>query len=117
MPTLFVLASDGTWEERLDGRALTIGRNLGCDVWVRDVYVSQWHARVTVRGTSFYVEDLGSKNGTYVNGDRVTGPRRLRDCDVIRIGTCRLTFEDEPARVTRGSASRPRATPRVPPVR
>ena len=66
-------------------RSITIGRNEDCDIVLPDRQVSRYHARVQWRGDHFEVEDLGSKNGTHVNGADVIVPTSLHDGDEIRI--------------------------------
>ena len=70
---------------------VVIGRSRSCDVTLPIPSVSTRHARVGCRGEEFYVEDLGSTNGTYVNGVRV---RRctLYSNDVLRVGNAKLHF-------------------------
>ena len=70
-----------------------IGRAEACHVRLPDTYVSQFHAKVFARDGGWFVEDLGSTNGTYVNGIKVSEPRRLSQGDVIRIGETDLRFE------------------------
>ncbi len=71
---------------------LTIGRASGCAIAVPDdSYASQLHARVFVRDGNMYVEDLGSTNGTTVNGKQLTEARRLKNGDRIEVG--HTTFE------------------------
>ena len=53
---------------------LIIGRNSGCDVVIPDRQVSRQHARITKNGAVVMLEDLGSKNGTYLNGQVLTEP-------------------------------------------
>lgn len=65
---------------------ITIGRAPGCKVLVEDTYVSQLHARVFRRGTQVLLEDLGSTNGTFCNGKKVTGPIAVRKGDRIQVG-------------------------------
>ena len=66
---------------------LTVGRAGGCQVTLEgDNYVSQLHARVFRRDGQFYVEDLGSTNGTYVNRRKVTAPIAIRKGDRLQIG-------------------------------
>jgi hypothetical protein len=64
---------------------ITIGRNEDCDVVLPDRQVSRYHARVLWQGDRFVVEDLGSKNGTHVNGQEATAPIELQDGDEIQI--------------------------------
>ena len=69
------------------GDELTVGRAGGCQVALgEDSYVSQLHARVFRRDGQFYVEDLGSTNGTYVNRKKVTAPIVIRKGDRLQIG-------------------------------
>jgi FHA domain len=70
------------------GPEITIGRATGCAVSVPDdTYVSQLHARVFQRDGLTYVEDLGSTNGTYVNGMRVTTAVPVRRGDRVQVGS------------------------------
>lgn len=64
----------------------TIGRDEKNDVTVRDATVSRRHASITVVGTDYVLQDVGSTNGTYVNEARITAPRVLKPNDVILFG-------------------------------
>lgn len=64
---------------------LVVGRVEPCDVVIPDRQVSRSHARFTLSDEDVILEDLGSKNGTYCNGDRVKDPIILRDGDIIQI--------------------------------
>jgi pSer/pThr/pTyr-binding forkhead associated (FHA) protein len=68
----------------------TIGRGAGCELRIDDQYASAEHARLFGRNGSWYVEDLGSTNGTYVNEQRLASPAMLAPGDKIRIGTTTL---------------------------
>jgi pSer/pThr/pTyr-binding forkhead associated (FHA) protein len=68
------------------GQELTIGRADKCHVMLDDTYVSQVHARVFTRGESYFIEDLGSTNGTYLNRKRVGGATELQRGDRVKIG-------------------------------
>jgi DNA-binding winged helix-turn-helix (wHTH) protein len=70
-----------------------IGRKAEAAVFIDDVSVSREHARITV-GEGATLEDLGSKNGTFVNGDRITAPQALRNRDLIGAGSVTFTFHD-----------------------
>jgi len=63
-----------------------VGRNPGADIVIGAGYVSGRHARFTLMGQNLFVEDLGSTNGTAVNGQPITSPTALRDKDVVTIG-------------------------------
>jgi hypothetical protein len=65
---------------------LTLGRAAGCHVPIDDSYASQVHARVFQRDGTWYVEDLGSTNGTYLNRRRVAGPMVIKRRDRLQIG-------------------------------
>ncbi|HZP90809.1 MAG TPA: FHA domain-containing protein [Actinomycetota bacterium] len=69
---------------------LEVGRSDSCRVRVEDVYVSQVHAKIYGKNGAWYVEDLGSTNGTYVNDHRVTAPVEVHAGDVVRVGKTRL---------------------------
>jgi DNA-binding winged helix-turn-helix (wHTH) protein len=69
-----------------------LGRAPEAAVWLDSAGVSRRHARIIVEDDKAFLEDLGSKNGTFQNGSRVSGRRRLRDADEIRIGTVRVVF-------------------------
>jgi len=85
----------------LDQPRLTIGRSSDCDIFIDDVVVSTQHAvieQVDSAGTDaqidYYIHDLGSTNGTQVNGDAVSR-QKLSHNDVIRIGWVNFKFIDE----------------------
>lgn len=68
------------------GEELTMGRAGGCQVTIDDTYVSQLHARLFRREGQYYVEDLGSTNGTYLNKRKVTAPIAIRKGDRLQVG-------------------------------
>ena len=70
----------------------TIGRDADNGVCLESPRVSRRHARVVVRGARATLEDLGSKNGTFIGADRLDGPRELTPGDTIRIGPFLLVF-------------------------
>ena len=65
---------------------MTMGRAPGCTIVVDDTYVSQLHARVYRGDDGWYVEDIGSTNGTFLNGDQLTTGQRVRRGDRIQLG-------------------------------
>jgi pSer/pThr/pTyr-binding forkhead associated (FHA) protein len=71
---------------QLDG-STTIGRGVECELRLDDTYVSQQHARIFDRGDNWYVEDLGSTNGTFVNEQKLVAPAQLSPGDKVRVGT------------------------------
>ena len=92
-----------SWGEReitlAQGRNL-LGRTADCVIRVEAVSVSREHARIVVDRQEALIEDLDSKNGTFVNGARVTGTVTLQDGDEIRIGSVPLTFHANAAPLT-----------------
>lgn len=75
--------------------AMSLGRGRANDVVIAEDSVSRLHAALEARSGGWAVRDLGSRNGTFVNGERVLGDRALRDGDEIRIGITRLTFRPD----------------------
>ncbi len=72
---------------------MTLGRAAGCAVVVNDTFASQLHARIFRRDGSFYIEDLGSTNGTFLNRNRVHGPLLVDLRDRIQIGSVVLELQ------------------------
>jgi hypothetical protein len=80
--------------ERIDlFGGVTIGRAEEADVRIEDRFASGIHCRVHSRGNEYFVEDMNSTNGTYLNGADLNGESPLRDFDEIRIGDTVLRFE------------------------
>ena len=78
----------------LDSHPLTMGRGANNDVPIpTDEYASGRHARFEPRRDGVWIEDIGSTNGTFVNGIRLTRERKLVAGDVVRIGETDLRFE------------------------
>ena len=78
----------------LNSAQLTLGRGGQNDIALaKDEYVSARHARFEPRRDGVWIQDLGSTNGTYLNGVRLERPRRLTNGDVVRIGDTDLRFE------------------------
>lgn len=75
---------------------VTIGRDITNDIVINDPEVSRHHLRFTRGGGGFTMEDLGSTNGTFINGQRMTGSRPLRPGDMIGLGET-VTLAYEPA--------------------
>ena len=88
-PITVMVHADGTTKPRSMYLATNtvVGRGTECDLRLDDTFVSQEHARIFAKDGSWYVEDLGSTNGTFVNEQRLAAPAMLTSGDRIRVGT------------------------------
>jgi pSer/pThr/pTyr-binding forkhead associated (FHA) protein len=73
---------------------LVVGRSSQVDITIDDDKVSRRHAQLTVVADQWAIEDLGSTNGTSLNGDVLIGRRVLRDGDELRVGSTTIAFRD-----------------------
>ncbi len=76
-----------------DRPVVRLGRGSSNDVILQDSQASRQHAEISRQGDQYIIRDLGSTNGTYVNDERLTGPRPLRPGDRIRVGDTVLAYE------------------------
>lgn len=90
---LLLTTSSGTHVIPLDSTLLSIGRGLNNDIILEDARVSRNHAQLRYRSRRFWVTDLNSTNGTFVNGEPVA-ERALRDGDIVSLGGLELTFRE-----------------------
>ncbi|MGH2742318.1 MAG: FHA domain-containing protein [Thermoleophilaceae bacterium] len=95
-PRLEVVAAMGHQPgTRFDvGAGATLGRSDGADINVNDPFASSAHARIFQRGDFMYLEDMGSTNGTYLNGRQVRTTERLKVADTIRIGDTEYRYQE-----------------------
>src|SRR5215208_2200578 len=111
----------------LEGDQITIGRDSVNEVVINDAEISRRHARLTFQGGKYVLEDLGSTNGTFVNGQRLAGPRVLKSGEVVSFGEQivlvfeMITFNPDatmvsPRATVVPSVQRPIAPPPPPPV-
>lgn len=91
--------------------SITIGRVAGSDVVINDPEVSRRHASITWERGQPVIRDLGSTNGTFVNGVRLTGPQALRDGDTIGLGKVQLGFQCPALAGARPTVARPAPPP------
>lgn len=92
---------------------VTIGRGDGCTVRLPARNVSRRHARLLCAGGTLFVEDLGSRNGTFLNGERLRGRQRLRAGDRVRVGDETLILQEPSSEETLDLAP---AQPSPPPL-
>jgi hypothetical protein len=76
------------------GDGATLGRADSADVKVDDPFASSAHARIFSRGDFMYIEDMGSTNGTYLNGRQLKTAERLKVADKVRIGDTEYTYQE-----------------------
>ena len=76
------------------GEGATFGRSENADIRVDDAFASSAHARIFPRAEFMYLEDMGSTNGTYLNGRQVKTAERLKMADTIRIGDSEYRYEE-----------------------
>ena len=79
----------------LEKDEIVLGRHPDCDVTIEVGAVSRQHARIRIAGEDFTLEDLRSRNGTFLNGQEVKTPAKLRDGDLIRICDVEYQFHTE----------------------
>jgi len=71
-----------------------LGRAESAEIKIDDPYASNAHARIFPRGDFMHVEDMGSTNGTYLNGRQLRGAERLKVADVVRIGDTEYRYQE-----------------------
>jgi len=81
----------------LTARVVTLGRHPNCDVYIPDRRASRRHAEISWDGETCTLRDLGSANGTFLNGRRIVTPQVLQDGDEIAIASAVFTFHDPEA--------------------
>ena len=77
----------------LGDRPVTVGRQSDCTIPLNDQNVSRRHAQITPGRGAYVIADLGSTNGTMLNGTRITGEQRLNDGDILSFGSTYVRFE------------------------
>ena len=83
---LFVRSDTSAGQEVEITNVAVLGRSVEADVVLTDPYASDFHMRLVAAENGIMLHDLGSTNGTYVNGRRVTAPTQLRRGDTIQVG-------------------------------
>jgi hypothetical protein len=76
------------------GDSATMGRAPSSDVPIEDPFASSAHARIFPRGQFMYIEDMGSTNGTSLNGRQLRRPEQLKTADTVRIGETEYRYEE-----------------------
>ncbi len=84
-----------SYEFQLEGDVISIGRAADCTLTLDDLYASRRHARIERRGDDHVLVDEGSRNGTFVGGERINWPHVLSRGDEISIGNSNLMYLEE----------------------
>ncbi len=74
------------------GKEIHIGRDQECEIMIPDRQVSRFHARFSITTEGILIEDLGSKNGTFVNGEQIENPVLLKDGDIVQISLIQFFY-------------------------
>src|SRR5215212_1257030 len=80
------------YEVELEKDSVTIGRSSSNDIVFNHLSLSRHHARITGQEGQFFVEDAGSRNGTFLNGIRLKQPSALKNGDVIQLGEIMIRY-------------------------
>lgn len=98
MYRLRIVPSEGpAYEHSVRGEVVRIGRAADCELCLDDPFLSRYHARLVLDGDGLKVEDLGSANGTYVNGERISAPIDVGEGDVVRVSGTELSLVTAPS--------------------
>jgi hypothetical protein len=76
------------------GDSATMGRAPSSEIPIEDPFASSAHARIFPRGQFMYIEDMGSTNGTYLNGRQLRRPEQLKTADTVRIGETEYRYQE-----------------------
>ncbi len=92
-PELLLKSSEGERRIKVERERTTLGRSRDADIFIPDQWLSRMHAEILLDRGGLVVADLGSKNGTLVNGSRIQGPTSLRKGDQIKLGDHTVTVQ------------------------
>jgi hypothetical protein len=107
--TIRIKGEDGHRRQQLDQDRMVLGRTSECDIPIKYDGVSREHCALTREDDRWFIEDLGSSNGTRVNGERIDGKVELQERDVIKLSRARLTVHvrERPQSVLPGTPDLP----------
>ncbi len=94
-------AEGESFDCEIDGDVLFIGRSTRCDITIADRFLSRRHARVFDSGAGWQIEDLGSRNGTFINGRQIERPTSIQAGDVITLSASTIKVQQRAALNTR----------------
>ncbi len=90
--TVRVKGTEGYTRHDLGKDRTVVGRASACDLSVQGQNISREHCLIVRKEGNWWVEDMGSSNGTYVNKEKISAPKQLNEKDIIKAGAIRLTF-------------------------
>jgi DNA-binding NtrC family response regulator len=111
MPALLLLTGPSAGRRYEVLKEATIGRSPSCEIPLEDDLVSRRHAQITLRDGKAWLRDLRSRNGTLVNGERVSGEVALQPGDQVRVGTTTALFEPPAVMLVGGGPPSPGHVP------
>jgi pSer/pThr/pTyr-binding forkhead associated (FHA) protein len=88
----FLLDIHSHREMMINKHSWGIGRHLSNELVIDDPYISRFHARISYEREQYYVEDMGSTNGTYFNDELLSSRRRIRHGDRLQVGKSEFIF-------------------------
>ncbi len=93
IPELLLKSSEGERRIKVERERTTLGRSRDADIFIPDQWLSRMHAEILLDHGGLVIADLGSKNGTLVNGSRIQGPTALQEGDQIKLGDHTVTVQ------------------------
>jgi DNA-directed RNA polymerase subunit RPC12/RpoP len=90
--TIRIKDAEGYTRSSLSKDRMVLGRSSECDLPIKHSSISREHAAFSKEGDDWYIEDLGSSNGSWLNQDKLTGKVKLAEKDIVKCGSARLTF-------------------------
>lgn len=112
MPAFLLLTGPAAGRRHEVVSEVTIGRSPSCEISLQDDKASRWHAKVTLRDGQAWIRDLGSSNGTAVNGERIQGEVVLQPGDRVQVGQTLAVFDPPtPASLVEAPDAETRFTP------
>ena len=91
-------AESEPFDHEIEGDTLFIGRSTHCDITIADRFLSRRHARLFAADDGWQIEDLGSRNGTFINGRKIEQPTLIRIGDVIALSASLIKVQPGPIR-------------------
>lgn len=90
--TIRIKGAEGYTRSALGKDRMVLGRSSECDLPIKHTSISREHAAFSKEGEDWFIEDLGSSNGSWLNKDKLTGKVKLAEKDIVKCGKARLTF-------------------------